>query len=106
MTSAIAEPKQPPWFKSILLLMKTTSVVIWLRCCLGSMHQDVAEVVRCLLDLSQLSVKVGLMSSDGSFKDGDLTVDLIFISKMSWIIGAHLEGSCWPLDLQRCHLEL
>ena len=50
------------------------------------MHQDVAEVVRCLLDLSQLSVKVGLMSSDVSFEDGNLPIDLISIAKTAWIV--------------------
>ena len=50
------------------------------------MHQDVAEVVRCLLDFAQLSVKVGLMNSDVSFKDGDLAVDVVVVAKMTWII--------------------
>ena len=35
-------------FRAILVAIvsqKTTNVVIWLRCCLGRMHQDVAKVV-------------------------------------------------------------
>ena len=50
------------------------------------MHQDVAEVVRCFLDLGELIIKVGLMNYDVCLKSSNLTMDLVISSKMSWIV--------------------
>ena len=50
------------------------------------MRQDVAEVVGCLLDFVELTVKVGLMNNVVWFKEVDVTIDVL-IGSCSSIIG-------------------